>query len=57
MCIRDRRTPADALSFYLDKTVTFTAKDSVKYAKLSGSKVNDDNVKYKACLLYTSRCV
>lgn len=45
-----QRIPADALSFYLDKTVTFTAKDSVKYAKLSGSKVNDDNVKYKALL-------
>lgn len=45
-----KRTPADALSFYLDKSVMFTATDSIKYAKLSGSKVNDDNAKYKALM-------
>lgn len=44
------RTPNDLVSFYLDKAVTVTATDSVKYAKLSGSKVNDDNAKYKTLL-------
>lgn len=44
------RTPADALSFYLDKEIVFTAADSIKYAKLSGSKLNDDNAQYKSLL-------
>lgn len=42
------RTPADAISFYLDKEIVFTAIDSIKHAKLSGSKVNDDNGRFKA---------
>lgn len=42
------RIPADALSFYLDKEVVFAATDSIKHAKLSGSKVNEDNVRFKA---------
>lgn len=45
-----KRTPNDAVSFYLDKAVMVTATDSIKHAKLSGSKVNDDNAKYKALL-------
>lgn len=44
------RTPADAISFYLDKEIVFTATDSIKHAKLSGSKVNEDNAKYKLLL-------
>lgn len=44
------RTPADAISFYLDKEIVFTAADSIKHAKLSGSKVNDDNAQYKLVL-------
>lgn len=41
------RTPTDAISFYLDKEVVFTAADSIKHAKLTGSKLNDDNAQYK----------
>lgn len=44
------RTPNDAISFYLDKEIVFTATDSIKHAKLSGSKVNDDNARYKLVL-------
>lgn len=44
------RTPTDAISFYLDQAITFTATDSIKYAKVIGSKVNDDNAKYKLAL-------
>jgi len=43
-----KRKPADAFPFYLDKTVTFNAADSIKYAKVTGSKVNDDNERFKA---------
>ncbi len=44
-----KRTPTDVLSLYLEKaTINVTAKDSVKYAKITGSKINDDNAKYKA---------
>ena len=42
------RTPTDAISFYLDKEVVFAAADSIKYAKLSGSKINEDNGRFKA---------
>ena len=45
-----KRTPVDAVSFYLDKSVNFNATDSIKYAKLSGSKVNDDNAKIKSLM-------
>ncbi|QEC78879.1 TlpA disulfide reductase family protein [Mucilaginibacter ginsenosidivorax] len=42
---------ADFLVFYLDKgTLTLTAKDSVKKAAISGSKLNDENKMYKAFL-------
>lgn len=44
------RTPNDAVSFYLDKSVMFSATDSIKYAKLTGSKVNDDNAKLKSLM-------
>jgi peroxiredoxin len=44
-----KRIPADQLSFYLEKaTINVAAKDSVKYAKITGSKINDDNTRYKA---------
>jgi len=43
-----KRKPADSFPFYLDKTVTFNATDSIKYAKVTGSKVNDDNERFKA---------
>lgn len=46
-----KRVPVDALSFYLEKaTINVAATDSVKYAKITGSKVNDDNAKLKAAL-------
>ncbi len=45
-----KRTPVDGLSFYLDKDVMFTATDSIKNAKIAGSKVNEDNAKYRALL-------
>lgn len=46
-----KRVPVDALAFYLEKaTINVTATDSVKYAKITGSKVNDDNAKLKAAL-------
>ena len=44
-----KRVPADMLPFYLEKaTINVTAADSAKYAKITGSKVNDDNAKYLA---------
>lgn len=44
-----KRTPIDQISLYLEKaTIAVTAKDSVKNAKITGSKINDDNAKYKA---------
>jgi peroxiredoxin len=40
---------ADVISIYLEKgDISITAKDSVKNALITGSKLNDDNVKYKA---------
>lgn len=43
-----KRKPADSFPFYLDKSVTFNATDSIKYAKVAGSAVNDDNERFKA---------
>ena len=44
-----KRVPADMLSVYLEKaTISVSAADSIKYAKITGSKVNDDNAKYLA---------
>lgn len=44
-----KRVPADQLALYLEKaTINVTAKDSVKYAKITGSMINDDNARYKA---------
>ncbi|MEJ5994878.1 TlpA disulfide reductase family protein [Pedobacter sp. Du54] len=44
-----KRVPVDALSIYLEKaTINVAAADSVKYAKITGSKVNDDNARYLA---------
>jgi peroxiredoxin len=46
-----KRTPVDALSLYLENgTITVTASDSVKNAKITGSKLNDDNAKLKALM-------
>jgi peroxiredoxin len=46
-----KRVPADAIMLYLEKaTINITAKDSLKYAKITGSKANDDNAKLKAAL-------
>ncbi|AOM77706.1 TlpA disulfide reductase family protein [Pedobacter steynii] len=44
-----KRVPADVINFYLEpKAIELTAaKDSVKYATIKGSKVNEDNEKYK----------
>jgi peroxiredoxin len=40
---------ADVIMLYLEKgNINITAKDSVKYAVITGSKVNDDNAKYDA---------
>ncbi len=42
---------ADLTMLYLEKgNINITAKDSVKYAVITGSKVNDDNAKYEASL-------
>jgi peroxiredoxin len=41
----------DYLGFYVDKgTVTITSADSLKQAKITGSKVNDDDAKLRAQL-------
>jgi peroxiredoxin len=46
-----KRVPADIISLYLEKaTINLNATDSVKYAKITGSKINDDNTKLKALL-------
>ncbi len=42
---------ADVTVLYLEKGhISVTAKDSVRYAVITGSKVNDDNAKYKAAV-------
>ena len=44
-----KRIPSDVLSIYLEKaTISITAADSIKYAKIAGSKINDENAKYLA---------
>ncbi|KQB99499.1 TlpA disulfide reductase family protein [Pedobacter sp. Hv1] len=44
-----KRVPLDVVQLYLEKaTINVTAKDSVKNAKITGSKINDDNARYKA---------
>ncbi len=46
-----KRVPADILALYLENaTINVSAADSVKYAKITGSKVNDDNAKLKALM-------
>jgi peroxiredoxin len=40
----------DALSFYLDKAVVISTKDSVKNAAIKGSKLNDENAAYTKML-------
>lgn len=41
----------DMLNFYLDKgTITLNATDSIKNAKITGSKINDEFAKYNAAL-------
>jgi hypothetical protein len=46
-----KRTPVDALSFYLENaTINIVAPDSIKNAKISGSKINDDNAKLTALM-------
>ena len=45
------RKPADLISVYLEKAaIKVTATDSVKNAKITGSKINDDNAKLTALL-------
>jgi peroxiredoxin len=42
---------ADVTILYLEKgNIDITAKDSVKYSVITGSKVNDDNAKYEAAV-------
>ncbi|WP_097133627.1 TlpA disulfide reductase family protein [Pedobacter xixiisoli] len=49
-----KRVPADAFPFYLEAgVINVTASDSIKYAKVTGSKVNEDNAKLKALLKAT----
>lgn len=45
-----RGVAPDAIMFYLEPVTmqVVSAKDSVKYASVTGSKVNDENAKYKA---------
>ena len=44
-----KRIPSDVLSVYLEETtINVIAADSVKYAKITGSKVNEENAKYMA---------
>ncbi|RZK60497.1 MAG: AhpC/TSA family protein [Pedobacter sp.] len=46
-----KRVPSDVISLYLEPTtINIAATDSVKYATVTGSKVNDDNAKLKALL-------
>ena len=45
------KTPIDVLGFYIEnKTISITAKDSVKNAVITGSPVNDDNAKLASIL-------
>lgn len=44
-----KRIPSDVISLYLEKaTINVDATDSVKYAKITGSKINDDNARFKS---------
>ncbi len=44
-----KRVPNDVLSIYLEKTtISVIAADSIKNAKITGSKVNEENAKYLA---------
>jgi peroxiredoxin len=44
-----KRVPADVIALYLENTtINVTAADSIKNAKITGSKINDDNARYKA---------
>ncbi|MBB2146614.1 redoxin domain-containing protein [Pedobacter sp. LMG 31464] len=44
-----KRVPSDVISLYLEKaTINVDATDSVKYAKITGSKINDDNARFKS---------
>lgn len=46
-----KRVPNDLLQVYLEgANIQIAATDSVKYAKITGSKVNDDNAKLKALM-------
>lgn len=46
-----KRVPTDVISLYLESAaIKLDAKDSVKYAKITGSKLNDDNAKLKALI-------
>jgi hypothetical protein len=45
------RKPSDVLAVYLEKAaITVTSADSIKNAKIAGSKINDDNAKLTAQL-------
>lgn len=46
-----KRVPSDVINFYLEpnKSVSLVApQDSIKYASVKGSKLNEDNEKYKS---------
>ena len=46
-----KRVPNDVLAVYLEgTTIKIAAADSIKYAKITGSKVNEDNARLKALL-------
>lgn len=46
-----KRVPADVIPFYLEAgMINIAAADSIKYAKITGSKVNEDNAKLKEAL-------
>ena len=46
-----KRVPNDLLAVYLEPTtISIEAKDSIKYATITGSVINDDNAKLKALL-------
>ena len=46
-----QRVPSDAIMFYLEgATINVSAQDSIKKAKITGSKINDDDAKLKAAL-------
>ncbi|MFD0939921.1 TlpA disulfide reductase family protein [Pedobacter boryungensis] len=43
-----KRVPSDVISLYLEKTtINVNATDSIKYAKITGSKVNDDYARFR----------